>query len=83
MERYKMTWNLRMVDVTDKDADQKCIEICEVYYDNLGKPMGYSTATMCGENAGELKVYLTWAIDALNKPILTFKDNDENNCQNN
>jgi hypothetical protein len=72
-----------MVDVTEKDADEKCIEICEVYYDHVGKPMGYSTATMCGKDAGELRVYLTWAMDALNKPVLTFGDSDGNISQDN
>ena len=43
-----MTWNLRLVDRSD-ESDEPYIEICEVYYDQLGKPLGYSNATMGGE----------------------------------
>jgi hypothetical protein len=70
-----MTWNLRLVDMTDPQSpDDPFIEIREVFYDQVGKPLGHISATMGGENKEEVATYLQWALEALNKPILKFKD---------
>ena len=76
MERYmKMTWNLRLVQMSnDECLDDFYIEIREVYYDQLGKPMGHCRATSGGEDIEEIKQYLTWSLEALDKPVLTFKE---------
>jgi hypothetical protein len=55
-------------------ADEPYIEIREVFYDTLGKPLGHTTATVGGENVTEIRQYLTWALEALDKPILDFKE---------
>jgi hypothetical protein len=31
---------------------------------------------MSGEDAIEIKQYLMWALEALDKPVLTFQDNE-------
>ena len=68
-----MTWNLRLVQMSnDECLDEEYIEIREVFYDNLGKPLGHTRATAGGENAEEVRRYLTWALEALDKPVLTF-----------
>jgi hypothetical protein len=68
-----MTWNLRLVQITTPEyPDEPYIEIREVFYDTLGKPLGHTTATMGGEDIAEVKQYLLWAIEALDKPTLTF-----------
>jgi hypothetical protein len=68
-----MTWNLRLVKMESEEyPDEKYIEIREVYYDQIGKPLGHSAATMGGENKDEIEQYLVWAVEALNKPILNF-----------
>jgi hypothetical protein len=74
MERYmKMTWNLRLVEMVEEECqDDLYIEIREVYYDQLGKPLGHCRATSGGENVEEVRQYLTWALEALDKPILKF-----------
>ena len=70
-----MTWNLRLVNITSEEfPDEEYIEIREVYYDQMGKPMGHSTATMGGQNKEEIEQYLEWAKEALNKSILHFID---------
>jgi len=70
-----MTWNLRLVNLTDPDyPDVQYFEIREVFYDQLGKQLGHTTATMGGENKDEIKHYLQWALEALDKPVLKFKD---------
>lgn len=68
-----MTWNLRLVNMTSEEfPDEEYIEIREVYYDQMGKPMGHSTATMGGQDKDEVRQYLMWAMEALDKQVLTF-----------
>ena len=75
-----MTWNLRLVNTTDPEyPDDKQIEICEVYYDQMGMPLGYSTASISGEDVQEIRKYLMWALEALEKPVLTFKGKKNGN----
>jgi hypothetical protein len=66
-----MTWNLRLVNITE-NPEEPYIEIREVFYDALGKPLGHTTATMSGKNPEEIRTYLKWALEALDKPVLTF-----------
>ena len=71
----EMTWNLRLVNLEDDDfPENPYVEIREVYYDQLGKPLGHCLATMGGEDVTEIRQYLTWALEALDKPVLTFGD---------
>jgi hypothetical protein len=56
----------------DECLDEAYIEIREVFYDNLGKPLGHTRATAGGENVEEVRRYLMWALEALDKSILTF-----------
>ncbi len=68
-----MTWNLRLVHMTDPDyPNDNYVEIREVFYDSIGKPLGHTTATMSGEDAKEVRQYLMWSLEALDKPVLTF-----------
>jgi hypothetical protein len=68
-----MTWNLRLVSMGDKDFEEDpYIEIREVFYDPIGKPLGHTTATMSGEDTAEIRQYLMWALEALDKPVLNF-----------
>jgi hypothetical protein len=59
---------------SEEFPDEKYVEVREVFYDQLGKPLGHCTATMSGENAEEIKQYLEWATEALIKPVLSFKE---------
>ena len=64
-----MTWNLRLVNM---GGDEPWVELREVFYDHIGKPIGHTTALVSGENIDEIKTYLIRAVEALDKPILTF-----------
>jgi hypothetical protein len=44
----------------------------------MGKPLGYTPATMSGENKEEIRTYVGWALEALDKPVLKFKENYDN-----
>jgi hypothetical protein len=67
----------------DECLDDFYMEIREVYYDQLGKPLGHCRATSGGENVEEIKQYLTWALEALDKPVLTFGESNGNISQDN
>jgi hypothetical protein len=57
----------------EEECQDECyIEIREVYYDQLGKPLGHCRATSGGADVEEVRRYLTWALEALDKPILKF-----------
>jgi hypothetical protein len=62
--------------VAEECQDERYIELREVFYDQLGKPLGHGSATVGGENVEEIRQYLTWALEALDKPVLNFGDDD-------
>lgn len=79
-----MTWNLRLVEMVDEECqDEQYIELREVYYDQLGKPLGHCRATVGGESPDEVRQYLAWALEAVGKPILNFGDNNGYISKNN
>jgi len=67
----------------DECLDEIYLEIREVFYDNLGEPLGHTIATVSGENIEEVRQYLTWALEALDKPVLTFGESNGNISQDN
>jgi hypothetical protein len=67
----------------DECLDDFYIEIREVYYDQIGKPLGHCRATSGGENVEDIRQYLTWALEALDKPVLTFGERNGNISQDN
>lgn len=72
MKKLKM-WNYRIVR-TAEDEENPFFEISEVYYDPIGKPLGYCKATVGGDTAEDIKDTLTMMALALTKPILKSKD---------
>ena len=72
-------WNYRVIKTKDDETQEEYLEIREVYYDQLGKPMGHCSATVGGETLGELETVLEMMTSALSKPVLKFnKEPDEN-----
>jgi len=63
-------WNYRVVK--EKENGEEWLEVREVYYDQLGKPMGHCTATVGGETLGEIEIVLDMMAQALNKPVIKF-----------
>jgi len=61
-------WNYRVVEINEEE--DKWVEVCEVYYDQLGKPMGYCRATVGGENTKEIKDVLEMMMKSVDKAIL-------------
>ena len=74
-----MTWNYRVVNCEDETEGDPWVEIREVFYDTMGKPMGHTTATVGSESLSDIKQVLEWMLLALDKPVLKFtKEPDEN-----
>jgi hypothetical protein len=69
-----MTWNLRLVDLSNPYEDY--FEIREVFYDTMGKPIGHTKAAIGGEDRIEVDRYIELAQQALAKPTLKFFKND-------
>jgi hypothetical protein len=69
-----MTWNLRLVDLSNPYEDY--FEIREVFYDTMGKPIGHTKAAIGGEDRLEVDRYIELAQQALAKPTLKFPKND-------
>ena len=67
-----MTWNYRVIKTTD--GDNPWYEIREVYYDQVGKPMGHCSATAGGETVDEIKECMKMMESALTKAVI--KDTD-------
>jgi len=65
-------WNYRIVKIKEEETQDEWLEIREVYYDTLGKPMGHCTATVGGETEQEIKEVLSMMSQALTKPVLKF-----------
>jgi hypothetical protein len=63
-----MTWNYRIVKQDD------LYELCEVYYDQLGKPMGYCSANLVGDSKEELQSVLDMMSEGCSKSNFDAKD---------
>ena len=67
-------WNYRVVKCTDESEGEEWLEIREVYYDQLGKPMGHCTATVGGESLAEVEIVLGMMAQSLSRAVLKFKE---------
>lgn len=61
-------WNYRVIKVKDEDED--FYEVCEVYYDPMGLPMGYCAASVISEKLSEVGEVLDMMREALSKPVI-------------
>ena len=68
-----MTWNLRIVMLSDYQGDFY-FELREVFYNEEKVPVGHTRATVGGENIDELQEYLNRAKEAIAKPTLRGSD---------
>jgi hypothetical protein len=63
-------WNIRLVDLTE-DADEPWIELCEVYYDDRGKPTSCCRACTGSETRRGIFWLLRQYLRATLRPIVT------------
>jgi hypothetical protein len=66
-----MSWNYRIL--AHKDGDDYFFQIHGVYYDEEGRPNGYTTdgASVAGESIGTINWVLDKMKECINKPILS------------
>ena len=77
-----MTWNLRFVILEDELTLEPYMELREVFYDEMGKPIGHARATVGGDNMEEITQYLDRALEATTNPVLRDEDFDYQKCFN-
>jgi hypothetical protein len=65
-------WNYRIVKYIDED--EELFELREVYYDQLGKPMGHCSSKLIGDTAEELQSVLDMMSEGCSRPIFNAKD---------
>ena len=63
-------WNYRIVKTTDDVTKEDSFEVCEVYYNHIGKPAGYCAATVGSETEEGLKEVLQMMSSALEKATI-------------
>jgi len=68
------TWNFRLLDVTDDNGGDPYLELCEVYYNDKGDPIGYSEPCTGSETIEGMLDLLRMHSLALNKPVLKKSD---------
>ena len=68
-----MHWNHRVVEFDNGDSD-KWYEICEVYYDESNKPIGYCDICAGSETTETLKEVIARLQEALAHPIIKEAD---------
>lgn len=77
-----MSWNYRVIEFVDPHTNEPWRGIFEVYYDDEGRPNGYtedpSDVVSHDEGGNEAKGGLAWVLDrmreALDKPVLVERD---------
>lgn len=70
-----MMWNYRMVDCSESEnGGEPWIMLCEVFYDDDGKPMGYSAPCVGSETVEGMKELLDMHAHALKHPVLKPED---------
>jgi hypothetical protein len=62
-------WNHRVVK---NDESEELYELAEVFYDVDGLPYAYGKAIVSGDKLETLSEQLSWMMDALSKPVLTY-----------
>lgn len=67
-------WNYRVVKTKDEETKEEFLEIREVYYDQLGKPMGHCGATITGDTLEEIESVLQMMSQSVKKAIVKAKD---------
>jgi hypothetical protein len=65
-----MSWNYRIVRFKSEEDTEEYYEIKEVFYDHLGKPVGYSDATCGADTYDGLFKVMGMMQSAHAKPVL-------------
>ena len=65
-----MTWNIRVI--RHEFEGSTILQLAEVFYNEHGKPCGWTPAEASGESIDEMHTYVDWMKEALAYPILEF-----------
>ena len=67
------TWNFRLIDLSDENGDP-WLELIEVYHNDKGVPVGYSTPCMGSDTVEGMRQVMDWHRLALGKPVMKKAD---------
>lgn len=69
-----MHWNHRLINCPSENGGEDYFTFKEVFYNNEGKPEGYSDAYFGGEDIDEVQELLARLQNALQQPVLHEND---------
>jgi hypothetical protein len=65
-----MYWNHRLVNVAKDNDGEDYFQVSEVFYNDAGQPVGYTSADVSGETMEEVLLTLQRFAEAVKHPIL-------------
>lgn len=65
-----MYWNHRLVNVAKDNDGEDYFQVSEVFYNDVGQPVGYTSADVSGETMEEVLLTLQRFTEAVKHPIL-------------
>lgn len=65
-----MYWNHRLVNVAKDNDGEDYFQVSEVFYNDAGQPVGYTSADVSGETMEEVLLTLQRFTEAVKHPIL-------------
>jgi hypothetical protein len=65
-------WNYRIVDLSHENGGEPWLALCEVAYDETGKPLGYSEPCTGSETIEGMREQVARYLAACELPVLTF-----------
>lgn len=69
-----MKWNFRLVDMSHENGGDPWIVLCEVFYNDAGKPVVYSDPCTGSETVAGMQDLIGKYRDALKAPVLKPED---------
>jgi len=76
-----MHWNHRVVSNPAENGGDPWFEICEVFYNEAGKPCGYSQMCLGGEDLDEITQTLFRMTKAMGQAVLKYPEDFTGNLE--
>lgn len=74
MNEFNFNWNYRIVNATTENGGDDWYCLREVFYDDLGKPIGHSAPCMGSEDMDSFRMVWQMMQEAMENPPLQEED---------
>jgi hypothetical protein len=74
MNEFNFNWNYRIVNATTENGSDDWYALREVFYDDLGKPIGHSAPCVGSEDMDSLRMVWQMMQEAMENPPLQEED---------